>query len=169
MPHVVSVEAPVGTAGARLISPGGHIAYAVVQFDTTSVNLPSSTVHTVVSLAEAARRPGFAVQLGGAPISGVITAAPGKDEGIGVTAAIVIMLLAFGSVVAMGLPILIALLGLAVGIAVEELLTHLLVIPTFSPELAAMLGLGVGIDYALFIVTRYRRGLADGLEPARRS
>jgi putative drug exporter of the RND superfamily len=165
VPHVVSVEAPVGAAGARLISSDGHIAYAVVQFDTTSVNLPASTVHTVVSLAEAVRGPGFDVQLGGAPISGVITAAPGKDEGIGVTAAIVIMLLAFGSVVAMGLPILIALLGLAIGIAVEELLTHLLVIPTFSPELAAMLGLGVGIDYALFIVTRYRRGLADGLEP----
>jgi RND superfamily putative drug exporter len=165
VPNVVSVEAPVGTAGTRLISSDGRIAYAVVQFDTTSVNLPASTVKTVVRDAEGYRRPGLDVQLGGAPISGVVTAAPGKDEGIGVTAAIVIMLIAFGSVVAMGLPIVIALLGLAVGIAVEELLTHVLVIPTFSPELAAMLGLGVGIDYALFIVTRYRRGLADGLEP----
>jgi putative drug exporter of the RND superfamily len=165
VPHVVSVAAPVGASGARLISADGHIAYAVVQFDTTSVNLSKATVNTVVTTAEAARHPGFRVELGGAPISGVITAAPGKSEGIGVTAAIVIMLIAFGSVVAMGLPILIALLGLAVGIAVEELLTHLLVVPTFAPELAAMLGLGVGIDYALFIVTRYRRGLSDGLAP----
>jgi putative drug exporter of the RND superfamily len=165
VPNVVSVSAPIGPAAGRLISADGHIAYAVVQFDTTSVNLPASTVNAVVRGAEVARRPGFEVQLGGAPISGVISAAPGASEGIGVTAAIVIMLLAFGSVVAMGLPILIALLGLAVGIAIEELLTHLLVIPTFAPELAAMLGLGVGIDYALFIVTRFRRGLADGLDP----
>jgi RND superfamily putative drug exporter len=165
VPHVVSVVAPVGSAGGRLISSDGHIAYAVVQFDSASVDLPKATVDAVVTGAEAARRPGFEVELGGAPISDVFSAAPGKSEGIGVTAAIVIMLIAFGSVVAMGLPILIALLGLAVGIAIEELLTHLLVIPTFSPELAAMLGLGVGIDYALFIVTRYRRGLADGLEP----
>jgi len=163
--NVVSVAAPLGPTGGRLISADGHIAYAVVQFDTTSVNLPASTIDAVVRGAEAARRPGFEVQLGGAPISGVISASPGASEGIGVTAAIVIMLLAFGSVVAMGLPILIALLGLAVGIAIEELLTHLLVIPTFAPELAAMLGLGVGIDYALFIVTRFRRGLADGLDP----
>jgi RND superfamily putative drug exporter len=75
------------------------------------------------------------------------------------------MLLAFGSVVAMGLPILIALIGLAIGLAIEELATHLLVIPTFSPELAVMMGLGVGIDYALLIVTRYRQGLGEGLEP----
>jgi putative drug exporter of the RND superfamily len=165
VPHVVSVTAPLGRSGARLISSGGHIAYAVVQFDTTSVDLPKATVDTVVTEAEAARRPGFEVELGGAPISAVFSASPGKSEGIGVAAAILIMLIAFGSVVAMGLPILIALLGLAVGIAVEELLTHLLVIPTFAPELAAMLGLGVGIDYALFIVTRFRRGLSDGLEP----
>jgi RND superfamily putative drug exporter len=75
------------------------------------------------------------------------------------------MLLAFGSVVAMGLPILVALIGLATGIAIEELGTHLLVIPTFAPELAAMMGLGVGIDYSLLIVTRYRQYLGEGLDP----
>jgi RND superfamily putative drug exporter len=94
-----------------------------------------------------------------------VSAAPGPAEGIGVTAAMVIMLIAFGSVVAMGLPILIALVGLATGIAIEELATHLLVVPTFAPELAALMGLGVGIDYALFIVTRFRQHLAEGLEP----
>ncbi len=76
-----------------------------------------------------------------------------------------IMLIAFGSVVAMGLPIVTALFGLLVGVAVLEMLTHFFVVPTFSPEMATMIGLGVGIDYALFVVTRYRQGLAEGRPP----
>ena len=108
---------------------------------------------------------GFAVELGGNPISSAVTAAPGPSEGIGITAAILIMLLAFGSVVAMGLPIITALAGLGIGVALLELLTHLLVVPNFSPEMAAMIGIGVGIDYALFIVTRYRQGIFEGRDP----
>ena len=79
------------------------------------------------------------------------------------------MLLAFGSVVAMGLPVITALAGLGIGIALLELLTHLLTVPNFSPEMAAMIGIGVGIDYALFIVTRYRQGIFEGRTPATRS
>lgn len=75
------------------------------------------------------------------------------------------MLVAFGSVVAMGLPILTALAGVGAGYAVVALISHLLIDPSFSPELMAMIGLGVGIDYALFIVTRYRQGLGEGLPP----
>jgi fumarate reductase subunit D len=75
------------------------------------------------------------------------------------------MLLAFGSVVAMGLPILIALVGVGMGIGVLDAASHLLTVPTFGPELMAMIGLGVGIDYALFLVTRYRQGLAGGCDP----
>ena len=75
------------------------------------------------------------------------------------------MLLAFGSVVAMGLPVFTALAGLGIGIALLELLTHVLTVPNFSPEMAAMIGLGVGIDYALFIVTRYRQGIFEGRDP----
>ncbi len=77
----------------------------------------------------------------------------------------IIMLLAFGSVVAMGLPIITALFGLGIGVALLELITHLLVVPNFSPEMAAMIGIGVGIDYALFIVTRYRQGIFEGRDP----
>jgi RND superfamily putative drug exporter len=75
------------------------------------------------------------------------------------------MLLAFGSVVAMGLPILTALLGVGIGFGLVALLSQILTVPTFGPELMAMIGLGVGIDYALFVVTRYRAGLAGGAEP----
>jgi len=165
LPRVVGVQAPVGPAGASQISPDGHIAYATVQFDTTAADLPKAAVTRVLDTAEAARRPGFDVQLGGAPVSAVVSAAPGASEGIGVVAAMVIMVIAFGSVVAMGLPIVTALFGLLVGIALLELLTHVLVVPVFSPEMAVMIGLGVGIDYALFIVTRYRQGLVEGRPP----
>jgi putative drug exporter of the RND superfamily len=165
LPHVVSVTSPFSAAGTHQVARDGHIAYAVVQFDTTSDHLPAAAVNTVIATAEAARHQGFAVALGGDPISTVITAAPGPSEGIGITAAILIMLLAFGSVVAMGLPIITALFGLGVGIALLELVTHLLVVPTFAPEMAAMIGIGVGIDYALFIATRYRQGLFEGRGP----
>jgi RND superfamily putative drug exporter len=101
------------------------------------------------------------VALDGAPISTVVSPTPGSSEGIGISAAIVIMLLALGSVVAIGLPILTALAGVAAGYAVVALISHLLIDPSFGPELMAMIGLGVGIDYALLIVTRYRNGLGD--------
>jgi RND superfamily putative drug exporter len=163
--HVVTVTGPFSSAGARQVAADGHIAYAVVQFNTTSDLLPARSVKAVIAAAEAADQGGFSVALGGDPISAVITAAPGSSEGIGVTAAILIMLLAFGSVVAMGLPIITALFGLGIGIALLELVTHLLVVPTFAPEMAAMIGIGVGIDYALFIATRYRQGIFEGRDP----
>jgi putative drug exporter of the RND superfamily len=163
--HVVAVTSPFSAAGAHQVAADDHIAYAVVQFDTTADLLPARSVKDVISAAEAADHSGFSVALGGSPISAVVTAAPGPSEGIGVTAAVLIMLLAFGSVVAMGLPIITALFGLGIGIALLELVTHLLVVPTFAPEMAAMIGIGVGIDYALFIATRYRQGIFEGRDP----
>ena len=103
--------------------------------------------------------------VGGAPADNVVSAAPGSSEGIGITAAIVIMLLAFGSVVAMGLPLLIALTGVGLGFGIVDAASHVLTIPDFGPDLMAMIGLGVGIDYALLIVTRYRQELTGGREP----
>ena len=163
--HVSSVTSPFSPAGAHQISPHANIAYAVVQFDTTTDNLPPAAINKVINTAEAAARPGFQVALGGYPISSVAKISPGASEGIGITAAIIIMLLAFGSVVAMGLPIITALFGLGIGVALLELVTHFLVVPNFAPEMAAMIGIGVGIDYALFIVTRYRQGIFEGREP----
>jgi RND superfamily putative drug exporter len=165
LPHVVSVLGPFSSTATHQVAAGGHIAYAVVQFNAMSDLLPAKSVKAVIATARAAEHHGFDVELGGNPISSVITAAPGPSEGIGITAAILIMLLAFGSVVAMGLPIITALFGLGIGIALLELVTHLLVVPTFAPEMAAMIGIGVGIDYALFIATRYRQGLFEGREP----
>src|SRR5271165_2920848 len=165
LPHVSHVVSPFSPAGAHQVSKDGHIAFAVVQFDEQTGNLPKQAVATVIDKAKSFNRPGYEVALGGSPIGLVITASPGSSEGAGILAAMIIMLLAFGSVVAMGLPIITALFGIAVGFGVEYLISHVLAVPTFGPEIMVMIGLGVGIDYALFIVTRYRQGLQEGRGP----
>jgi putative drug exporter of the RND superfamily len=167
LPHVAAVDSPFDRGGQSQVSSDGHIAYATVQFDEQTQDLSKVSIRRVIDTAEAARVRGFEVELGGQPIEFVVAPTPSSTEFIGVAAAIVILLLAFGSVIAMGLPIVTALLGIGVGYAVIAFLSHGLVVPTFSPALAAMIGLGVGIDYALFIVTRYRQALRDGVEPRR--
>ena len=163
--HVSQVTSPFTPAGTHQISPDGRIAYVQVVFDQQAGDLPSAAIKKVVSTAESFAAPGYHVALGGQAVSLVAGAAPGPAEGIGILAAIIIMLLAFGSVVAMGLPIITALFGIAIGFAVLDLLSHIITTPTFAPEMMAMIGLGVGIDYALFVVTRYRQGLAEGRDP----
>jgi RND superfamily putative drug exporter len=163
--HVTSVQSPLAPGAEHQVSTDGRTGFAVVQFDNTSDHLPSASVKRVINVARGFSHPGFAVSLGGNPISDVVGASPGSSTGIGVTAAIIIMLVAFGSVVATGLPIITALVGVGVGFGIVDLLSHVLTVPTFGPELMAMIGLGVGIDYALFIVTRYRQGLAEGRGP----
>jgi putative drug exporter of the RND superfamily len=164
LPHVSGVISPLAP-GTRQISADGRIGFIAVQFNETSASLPNSAVSGVVNTALRFARPGLQVAVGGSPVENVVSAAPGSSEGFGITAAIVIMLLAFGSVVAMGLPILTALAGVGAGFAVVELASHVLTVPTFGPEMMAMIGLGVGIDYALFIVTRYRQELHGGRSP----
>ena len=163
--HVSEVVSPFAAGGAHQISKDGHIAYVQVVFDQQAGNLPEAAINTVVSTAQSFEAPGYHVALGGQAISLVAGGKPGSSEGIGILAAIIIMLLAFGSVVAMGLPIITALFGIAIAFALLDLLSHVITTPTFAPEMMAMIGLGVGIDYALFIVTRYRQGLAEGRTP----
>jgi RND superfamily putative drug exporter len=165
LPHVAAVRSPFDQGGQGQISSDGHIAYAEVQFDQQSVDLPKAAIRRVIDRAEAARASGFEVQLGGQPIEFVLAPSPGSTEFIGVAAAVVILLIAFGSAIAMGLPIVTALFGIGISYAVVAFLSHGLVVPSFGPQLAAMIGLGVGIDYALFIVTRYRQALDDGAGP----
>ena len=163
--HVATVTSPFSTQGAAQISRGGHIGYLRVDFDQAAGDLPAASIQKVIDTAQSFDAPGYHVALGGLAIGLVAGAKPGPAEGIGILAAIVIMLLAFGSVVAMGLPIMTALFGISVAFAVLDLLSHVVTTPVFAPEIMAMIGLGVGIDYALFVVTRYRTGLAEGREP----
>jgi RND superfamily putative drug exporter len=156
LPHVTGVIGPFDPNAGNRISRDGRIAFATVLFDERANVLPTSAVKHVIAVAKAAGSAQLEVELGGQAIEQTEFARPASTTAIGVLAAIVVLLVSFGSFIAMGLPIVTALFGLGTGIGLVGLVTHVLDTPNFSIELAAMIGLGVGIDYALFILSRYR-------------
>jgi putative drug exporter of the RND superfamily len=157
LPHVTGVISPyAGALAGKAISASGKIAFATVVFNEKANLLPKSAPERVVATARAAARPGLQIELGGQAIEATEQEGFGISTAVGLLAAIVVLLLTFGSLTAMGLPILTALFGLGTGLAAIALFTHVVDTPNFSSELAAMIGLGVGIDYALFILTRFR-------------
>jgi putative drug exporter of the RND superfamily len=171
VPEVAAVVSPYGAAGtansgAASISRDGRTAFAAVDFTQQAGNLNSADVSRVISIAEAARAPGLTVQLGGQAIENSEQQPLSSASMIGVAAAAVILFVAFGSLFAMALPIVTALAGVGSGLMLIAPLSHTVTMVGFAPILAALIGLGVGIDYALFIVTRHRRGLLAGLPPA---
>jgi RND superfamily putative drug exporter len=155
LPHVTGVVSPYN-AGSRAISPPGTIGFATVTFNKQADQLPKAAVQRVITSAESARSSTLQVELGGQAIETAQQASIGFATLVGILAAMVILLISFGSFVAMGLPILTAALGLATGIGLIGLTSQIIDIADFGSQLALMIGLGVGIDYALFIVTRYR-------------
>jgi RND superfamily putative drug exporter len=168
LPHVSEVASPYASGGgAAAISKDGEIAYATVQYDVATDKLEKDDIKKLVAIGRAADGDGLQVAVGGAPIEEVRSEEEGGDSSfaIGLLAAVIILLLTFGSVVAMGLPLLTALFALGVGLSLVTLGTHVFDTAEFAPQLAAMIGLGVGIDYALFILTRFRNGLDEGMEP----
>jgi RND superfamily putative drug exporter len=154
--HVTGVVSPFTTAGARAISADGQTAFALVTFDQRPDALPKAAVDRVIDVARAARTGGLQVELGGRAVQEANRPSLGAATAIGLVAAIVILLLTFGSLVAAGLPLITALLGLGTALGLIGIGSKLIDTPDFSTQLAALLGLGVGIDYALFIVTRFR-------------
>jgi RND superfamily putative drug exporter len=166
LPHVSEVASPYESGGAAAISKDGEIAYATVQYDTTTDKLEKDDIKKLVAMGRAADGDGLQVAVGGAPIEEVRSEEEGGDSSfaIGLLAAVIILLLTFGSVVARGQPLLTARFALGVGLSLVTLGTHVFDTAEFAPQLAAMIGLGVGIDYALFILTRFRNGLDEGME-----
>ncbi|HKF83796.1 MAG TPA: MMPL family transporter [Solirubrobacterales bacterium] len=165
-PHVSEVASPYEGGGAAAVSDDGKIAYATVQFNVAGPDLDTEEAERVMKTAQAAAGDGLQIELGGSPIEEVRSEEEeGFSEAIGLLAAIMVLLITFGSVVAMGLPIITALFALGVGISFITLGTHVFNTADFAPQLAFMIGLGVGVDYALFILTRFRNGLAEGYEP----
>src|SRR5271156_3919447 len=161
LPHVTSVISPyAGAPAGRSISANRKIAFATVVFDEKANLLPESAPERVVAVALSYARPGLDVQLGGQAIEATEQVGFGISTAVGLLAAIVVLLLTFGSLIAMGPPIVNALFGLGTGLGAIALFTHVVDTPNFSSELAAMIGLGVGIDYALFILTRFREAYA---------
>jgi RND superfamily putative drug exporter len=165
LPHVSEVSSPYEKGGAGAVSEDGKIAYATAQFDVTTDKLNDGEVKKIVDTARAAGGNGLRVETGGSPVEEVRgEEEESSSEGIGILAAVVVLLISFGSVVAMGLPLLTALFALGVGISGITLFTHVFDTAEFAPQLAFMIGLGVGVDYALFILTRFRNGLDEGLD-----
>jgi putative drug exporter of the RND superfamily len=164
LPHVTGVVSPYGPAGANAISRDGRIAFATVTFDERANSLPKSAINRVIHTAQAARTSTLQVELGGQAIEQAQRVSLGTATAVGLGAAIIVLLITFGSVIAMGLPIVTALLGLGTAFGLIGLLSNVINMPDFSTQLAAMIGLGVGIDYALFIVTRFRENRRHGAE-----
>ncbi|KUL26022.1 MMPL family transporter [Streptomyces regalis] len=163
LPGVAAVGSPYDKQGSEQISEDGHTAYATVTFDGSAETLDKGEAQAVVSAAEAAEGDGLQVELGGSAVG--LTESPGGHlaEVVGVAVAALVLFLAFGSLAASLLPIATALVGVGTAYAGIALLGHAMTVADFAPMLGMLIGLGVGIDYALFIVTRHRRGLKRGL------
>ena len=159
-PHVTAVGGPYQVPGR--ISVDGHIAFATVAFDVKAPKIPASEVKTLMAGACAASGQGVSFYLGGDVVDLAETPHGGSSEGVGVAAAAIVLLISFGSVLAMGLPIVTTLFGIGSGLALIALIGHLVPAPTFAPVVASLIGLGVGVDYALFIVTRFREAMRTG-------
>ena len=157
-PHVAAVEDPYAAPGA--ISADGRTLLSHIRLDVTNpVDMPIADTERLIETAAEAEQPGLEVALGGQSIQ---LAEQGEigSEGIGLAAAAIILLLTFGSVVAAGLPLVVAVTGLAVSGALIGLLAAVVDVPDWSTSLAAMMGIGIGIDYVLLMVTRFRGGAA---------
>jgi RND superfamily putative drug exporter len=158
---VASVASPYAAAGASQISSSGQIAFANVTLTKQAVKITSAQSKQFVDTARAGAGDGIQVEIEGQ----VAEAANGQSistTGIGAAAALVVLFLVFGSLLAATLPLLTAGIALGSSTAMISLVSHVLNMPSFSSELSLLIGLGVGVDYALFIVTRFRQGLQRG-------
>ena len=145
------------------VSPGGRITFGEIRYPAGALDVEESTLEAVTAAVEEARSTGLTVELGGEVVPGR-TMEPPSQEGLGLVVAMVVLLLSFGSVLAMGLPIVTALVGLGIGVSAIGALSAFVDLSSVAPTLAIMIGMAVGIDYALFIVTRHRQNLASGIE-----
>ncbi|MFF3115546.1 MMPL family transporter [Kitasatospora sp. NPDC057904] len=171
LPHVLSVQSPLPPPG-QPAPPGGPLAadgltgYITVRFDTAPALLGTEYLTGVDAAVQPLRQAGVQVEYGG-PLGELARPAPDDraSEVIGFAVAIVVLLVGFGSAIAAGLPLLTALFAAVVGLGVLGLVAALSTFATVAPTLATMIGIGVGIDYALFLLTRHRQNLMDGVDP----
>ncbi|MFJ6063771.1 MMPL family transporter [Streptomyces tendae] len=166
LPGVAAVSNPYDDPDSPLISENADTAYATVTFAAASQDIDPGQARAVVDTAEAAETDGLRIELGGSAIGLTESGGSHLAEAVGVAVAAVVLFLAFGSVAAALLPIATALVSVGTAYAGITLLGHAMTVADFAPMLGTLIGLGVGIDYALFIVTRHRRGLKRGLSVA---
>ncbi|MEQ1699977.1 MAG: MMPL family transporter [Ilumatobacteraceae bacterium] len=158
----LSVISPYSPEGARFNSPTEPISFAQISYDVKGQQESIKLADKIKAIGDDIDIPGLQIEYGGQLFAGFEFP---PSEALGFLAAVIILLIAFGSVLAMGLPLGTAVFGLFSGIGLVGVASAFMEMPEFSTQMAAMIGLGVGIDYALFIVTRYRENLRAGLEP----
>jgi putative drug exporter of the RND superfamily len=162
LPHVRGVTSPYSPAGAAQISKDGTVAFATVDFDEQSQSLPKSAVKRVITTAQAAGDSQLQVALGGQDIEQAEAQTSSDSTGLGIVLALIVLGLAFGALFAAFLPLITALVAIGIGYSITGLLSHTFSVASFATILGLLIGLGVGVDYALFIVTRHRTGLKGG-------
>ncbi|MFF2364892.1 MMPL family transporter [Streptomyces sp. NPDC058122] len=157
--EVTSVSDPFKTSA---VSKDGSVAYASVKYEVSGMELKDASKDALKAAAEDARHSGLTVEVGGDALQA--TPETGSSEVIGIAIAAVVLVITFGSLIAAGLPLLTALIGVGIGVSTITALASALDLGSTTSTLAMMIGLAVGIDYALFIVSRYRAELAEGRE-----
>nr|WP_308012130.1 MMPL family transporter [Streptomyces acidipaludis] len=162
---VGTVVSPYDPAGAAQISKDGRTAYATVTYTKLGNDMSNDQATLLIDTAHSARTQGLHVEVGGNKPAQAEQPLPGLAEGVGIAAAAVVLFLALGSLFGMLMPIVTALFGVGISSQAILLLSHGMNVADFSPQLASLVGIGVGIDYALFIVTRHRRGILRGKTP----
>src|SRR3984957_4502522 len=167
VPGVVSVVSPYSRAGAAQISRDGTVAFARVTWNKVAAKVTDANALNLVHAAESGDGPSLHVSLGGDAISNEEGAGPGLSVAVGVVAALLILLIVFGGALFASLmPIVTAALSLVIATSVISLLTHAMDVASVSTDLAVLIGLGVGVDYGLFIISRHRTGVKAGLSYA---
>jgi putative drug exporter of the RND superfamily len=162
MAHVASVTSPYEAGHA--VSDDGTIGYATVALDAGATDVPRDAVEDIIEAAQAADGDGLQVELGGDAVRGAEEAEGGAAEGAGILAALVILIFMFGSFLAATLPVITAIFAVGSTLGVIMLLSNLTTIASYTPPLMMLVGLGVGIDYALLIFARYRGELLAGAD-----
>ncbi|GAA0586006.1 MMPL family transporter [Paractinoplanes ferrugineus] len=161
LPRVADVRDPFTTPGA--VSADGTIGYATVTLDAQAQDVPPEDVRRIIDTArQVAGQDGLQVELGGDPVRGAEETAGGASEGLGLLAALVILVFMFGSLLAASLPIIIAVFAVGTAIGLVALASRAATVADFTTPLMILVGLGVGIDYALLVFTRYRSELVAG-------
>jgi RND superfamily putative drug exporter len=155
-PDVRAATSPLSSQGKNLVGKDGQIGYIALNLRASPSDLTTDDAQRIVDEADPARDAGLDVSFGGYVGQKVSKPETHSSEVIGLAMAVIVLLLTFGTVVAMGLPIATAIIGLVSGLSIVTLISQVAEVPTVAPTLATMIGLGVGIDYALFIVTRHQ-------------
>jgi RND superfamily putative drug exporter len=162
--EVNSALSPLSPQGARFLSEDGSVGYVPVVLNVGPGEIDEEQAQRILDAGEPAQKAGLEVAVGSYVGQQLSKPETETSEAIGLAAAVIILLFAFGTATAMMLPIVSAVLGLACALSIIRLLEHVLEVPGVAATLATMIGLGVGIDYALFIVTRHKLQLGEGMD-----